>query len=268
RRTAACGRPGSTRTFAGSRGRTGTGRNRPDRWPGRSARPAATGVVRDWTWISPPGRGGCLPRSFIPTIAHSPARERRIPMPELWIALPAGPLPQPCADAAARLLTDRGRSVRLYHADGAGGRALEADVLAGRVAAVLDLTLTELAAELTGAPGGAGPDRLTAAALRGVPQVIARGGPAAGPGGAGGGGGPPGPPPYRGNRRRGLRAHDAGGERPARPGDRPQGERRPRADGGAGAAARPVGAGHRGRAVLVAGGRRGAGAESTELDQP
>jgi uncharacterized protein (UPF0261 family) len=97
-------------------------------------------------------------------------------MPELWIALSAGPLTQPCADAAARLLTDRGRSVRLYQADGAGGRALEADVLAGRVAAVLDVTLTELAAELTGAPGGAGPDRLTAAALRGVPQVIALGG--------------------------------------------------------------------------------------------
>jgi uncharacterized protein (UPF0261 family) len=65
--------------------------------------------------------------------------------------------------------------VRIYIADGAGGRALEADVGAGHVAAVLDLSLAELASELTGASGGAGPDRLTAAALRGVPQVMAVG---------------------------------------------------------------------------------------------
>jgi uncharacterized protein (UPF0261 family) len=97
-------------------------------------------------------------------------------MPEPIIAVSVGPLTRPGANEAARLLTERGRPVRLYTADGAGGRALEADVLAGHAAAVLDLTLTELAAELLGMPGGAGPDRLTAAALRGIPQVIALGG--------------------------------------------------------------------------------------------
>jgi uncharacterized protein (UPF0261 family) len=91
------------------------------------------------------------------------------------VALSSGPLTQPVVAEAARLLAARGWAVCQYPADGAGGRALEADVRAGRVAAVLDLSLTELAAELVGAAGGAGPDRLTAAALRSVPQVIALG---------------------------------------------------------------------------------------------
>src|SRR5207249_4485027 len=99
----------------------------------------------------------------------------RTAMPALPIALSAGPLTRPCADAARRLLSGRGWVVREYAADGCGGRALEADVLAGRAAAVLDMSLAELAAELLGLPGGAGPDRLTAAALRGLPQVVVLG---------------------------------------------------------------------------------------------
>jgi uncharacterized protein (UPF0261 family) len=94
----------------------------------------------------------------------------------LPIALSAGPLTRPAADAVRQLLVDRGWEVRIYEADGRGGRQLEADVLAGRVSAVLELSLAELAAELLGLPGGAGPDRLTAAALRGLPQVIVMGG--------------------------------------------------------------------------------------------
>src|SRR4051812_42291482 len=97
-------------------------------------------------------------------------------MPKLRIAVSACPLTQPCAEGAVRLLGGRGWEARVYETDGVGGRALEADIRAGQLAAVLDLSLAELAAELTGAVGGAGPDRLTAAALRGVPQVIALGG--------------------------------------------------------------------------------------------
>ncbi|HEY1375922.1 MAG TPA: Tm-1-like ATP-binding domain-containing protein [Gemmataceae bacterium] len=96
-------------------------------------------------------------------------------MSELPIAVTTGPLTRPCADAVRRLLAEQERPVREYVTDGAGGRALEADVLAGRVAAVVDVSLAELAAELAGTAGGAGPDRLTAAALRGVPQVIVPG---------------------------------------------------------------------------------------------
>jgi uncharacterized protein (UPF0261 family) len=97
-------------------------------------------------------------------------------MSALPIAISTGPHTRAVADAVVRLLAERGLPIRIYEADGRGGRDLEADVLAGRIAAVLDLTLTELAAELLGLPGGAGPDRLTAAALRGLPQVIALGG--------------------------------------------------------------------------------------------
>jgi len=63
-----------------------------------------------------------------------------------------------------------------FRADGAGGRALERGIAEGRFAGVLDLTTAELAGELFGGIAGAGPDRMTAAALRGVPQVIGVGG--------------------------------------------------------------------------------------------
>jgi uncharacterized protein (UPF0261 family) len=96
-------------------------------------------------------------------------------MPELPIAISSGPQTRIVTQLVTRLLGGRGRVVQTYEADGTGGRQLEVDVLAGRVGAVLDLTLTELAAELLGLPGGAGPDRLTAAAIRGMPQVIGLG---------------------------------------------------------------------------------------------
>lgn len=64
----------------------------------------------------------------------------------------------------------------VYEANGHGGRALEAAIHAGEVPGVLDLCLSELAGELFGGHFGAGPDRLTAAAMTGVPQVVAPGG--------------------------------------------------------------------------------------------
>src|SRR5436190_13613633 len=94
---------------------------------------------------------------------------------EPFIAVSSCPLVRPCTDAVLHALAERGLPVRVYATDGRGGRELEADVLAGRVSAVFDLSLMELAAELVGADGGAGPDRLTAAAMRGVPQVIVPG---------------------------------------------------------------------------------------------
>ena len=94
---------------------------------------------------------------------------------EPFIAVSSCPLVRPCTDAVLHALTERGLSVRAYETDGQGGRALEADILAGRVTAVFDLSLMELAAERVGAEGGAGPDRLTAAAMRGVPQIIVPG---------------------------------------------------------------------------------------------
>src|SRR5947209_15329554 len=93
-------------------------------------------------------------------------------MTHLPIALTTGPQTRPLTEIVTRLLSERGRIVRTFEADGIGGRRLEADVSAGRIGAVLDVTLTELAAEMLALVGGAGPDRMTAAAMNGVPQVI------------------------------------------------------------------------------------------------
>ena len=67
-------------------------------------------------------------------------------------------------------------NARYFRADGIGGRELEAAIRTGQFVGVCELDLSELAAELCKTQGGAGPDRLTAAALRGIPQVIVPGG--------------------------------------------------------------------------------------------
>ncbi|KAI0776823.1 hypothetical protein BD413DRAFT_455951, partial [Trametes elegans] len=63
----------------------------------------------------------------------------------------------------------------VFHATGAGGRALERLAAAGFFDGVLDLTTTELADELVGGVLSAGPRRLEAAARAGVPQVVSLG---------------------------------------------------------------------------------------------
>jgi uncharacterized protein (UPF0261 family) len=81
----------------------------------------------------------------------------------------------PCVEAARAAVERAGYEVLVFHATGTGGMTLESFVADGLVAGVLDLTTTELADELVGGVLSAGPDRLTAAALRGVPQVISLG---------------------------------------------------------------------------------------------
>ena len=78
-------------------------------------------------------------------------------------------------ETARARLTDLGYEVLVFHATGAGGRALEALAEARLVSGVLDLTTTELADDLVGGVLSAGPDRLTAAGVAGLPQVIAPG---------------------------------------------------------------------------------------------
>ena len=70
------------------------------------------------------------------------------------------------------LLTKAGCETLIFHANGAGGRAMEELVEQGAIDAVLDLTTTELADELCGGVLSAGPHRLEAAGSRGVPQVV------------------------------------------------------------------------------------------------
>jgi uncharacterized protein (UPF0261 family) len=69
----------------------------------------------------------------------------------------------------------RGLEVISFHANGVGGAILERLINEGAFAAVLDWTTTELADEVVGGRLSAGPDRLTAAARTGTPQVVVPG---------------------------------------------------------------------------------------------
>ena len=72
---------------------------------------------------------------------------------------------------ARKALEALGGEVLVFHATGVGGQAMEGLIRDCLVDAVLDLTTTELADEEVGGILSAGPDRLKAAALRGLPQA-------------------------------------------------------------------------------------------------
>ncbi|HIE29656.1 TPA: UPF0261 family protein [Candidatus Poribacteria bacterium] len=81
----------------------------------------------------------------------------------------------PCVTAAREILEEAGYECLVFHATGAGGRAMEDLVRGGFLVGVLDVTTTELADELVGGVLSAGPNRLEAAGEMGIPQVIAPG---------------------------------------------------------------------------------------------
>jgi uncharacterized protein (UPF0261 family) len=81
----------------------------------------------------------------------------------------------PCVEAARRSLEGDGYEVLVFHATGTGGMTMESFIADGLIRGVLDITTTELADELVGGILSAGRDRLTAAGLHGVPQVISVG---------------------------------------------------------------------------------------------
>jgi uncharacterized protein (UPF0261 family) len=81
----------------------------------------------------------------------------------------------PCVEAARRAVEEQGYEVLVFHATGTGGQTMESFIADGLIRGVLDLTTTELADELVGGILTAGRDRLTAAGLKAVPQVISLG---------------------------------------------------------------------------------------------
>jgi uncharacterized protein (UPF0261 family) len=81
----------------------------------------------------------------------------------------------PCVERARTVLEDAGYEVLVFHATGTGGQAMESLIRDDMIAGVLDITTTELADELVGGVLSAGPERLTAAGKRCVPQVISVG---------------------------------------------------------------------------------------------
>jgi uncharacterized protein (UPF0261 family) len=81
----------------------------------------------------------------------------------------------PCVTAARERLEELGYEVLVFHATGTGGQSMEALAKGGFLAGVLDVTTTELADELVGGVLSAGPDRLEAAGVLGLPQVVSLG---------------------------------------------------------------------------------------------
>lgn len=81
----------------------------------------------------------------------------------------------PCVEVARQRLEASGYEVLVFHATGIGGQTMESLIEEGLIAGVLDITTTELADELVGGTLSAGPDRLSMAGRKGVPQVISVG---------------------------------------------------------------------------------------------
>ncbi|MGJ4949671.1 Tm-1-like ATP-binding domain-containing protein [Bradyrhizobium sp. HKCCYLS20291] len=72
-------------------------------------------------------------------------------------------------------LEARGYEVVVFHTTGMGGRAMESIAAHRGFAAVLDLSLQEVANQLMGSVVSSGSDRLTNAGRSGIPQIVAPG---------------------------------------------------------------------------------------------
>ncbi|MGY3238104.1 uncharacterized protein (UPF0261 family) [Bradyrhizobium sp. USDA 4472] len=103
---------------------------------------------------------------------YVPAQGRR---ERKTVAITAFGVTTPAANRCVARLGEAGVDAIVFPANGAGGRKMEQLVSAGEFDAVLDLTTTELADELVGGTASAGPDRLKAASLRMIPQLVAPG---------------------------------------------------------------------------------------------
>jgi uncharacterized protein (UPF0261 family) len=81
----------------------------------------------------------------------------------------------PCVQAVRRGLEAKGIDAYVFHANGSGGRSIEAFAADGLVDGVADLTIAELCHEVLGGALSAGPDRFATASRVGIVQVISPG---------------------------------------------------------------------------------------------
>ena len=82
----------------------------------------------------------------------------------------------PAVLRASKYLEEKGFDVMINHAVGSGGRSMEELIEDGYIVGILDITTHEIVDEMLGGVLSAGPDRLTAAGHKGIPQVVAPGG--------------------------------------------------------------------------------------------
>ncbi|EED24064.1 UPF0261 domain protein [Talaromyces stipitatus ATCC 10500] len=105
------------------------------------------------------------------TLANVAAKQRK-----KRVAITMFGVTTPCVDAIREHLeSNYAHEVYVFHATGSGGKAMERLIREKQLDAVLDITTTEIADELVGGVLSAGPQRLTAAAKAGIPQVISVG---------------------------------------------------------------------------------------------
>ena len=111
-----------------------------------------------------------MARAYEDRLAAAPAGHKPV------VAVTMFGVTTPAADEARDTLTDLGYEVLVFHATGAGGRAMEKLAESGLLAGVCDLTTTELADDLVGGVLSAGPRRLEMAGRVGLPQAVSLGG--------------------------------------------------------------------------------------------
>lgn len=81
----------------------------------------------------------------------------------------------PCGVRVQSALEQKGYQVVIFHSVGAGGRALEEFVENEAVEATIELGVNEVGNNLFGGLANAGPHRLEAAGVKGIPQIVTPG---------------------------------------------------------------------------------------------
>lgn len=80
-----------------------------------------------------------------------------------------------CVDTCTTLLKSNNYDVLTFHAVGTGGKTMEDLIFDNCFDAILDITTTELADDLCGGICSAGPNRMEAASIKGIPQIVVPG---------------------------------------------------------------------------------------------
>ena len=81
----------------------------------------------------------------------------------------------PCVSRLQKKLKEKDIEVIVFHSTGMGGRIFEKMIRDGLIDAAADITLGEITAQEFHFEGSAGPERMTAAAQMGIPQVVVPG---------------------------------------------------------------------------------------------
>jgi uncharacterized protein (UPF0261 family) len=108
-------------------------------------------------------------------VGHATARSSELSTDRPLLAATMFGVTTPCVTAVRERLERAGYDVLVFHATGTGGRAMEGLIDDGYVDGVVDITTTEWCDEVVGGVLSAGPDRLGAAARKGIPQVVSVG---------------------------------------------------------------------------------------------